>query len=177
MSNTRRSLVPVLGCILGYFAVAPASTVLAQGHKVNQPAYSLASLRGDYAVVGTYGANVARLIGTYHADGKGYVEGTARVNLPGPGNDRIVVNISFTGPYTVNPDGTGTLYFTVELPGGGTTPATLDFVFTRSEVLDGTKVATEIATAQREPSSVVNGQFVTHIATRRSDTRQDRDDS
>ena len=177
MSNTRRSLIPVLSCILGYFAIAPASIVLAQGSKTDQPAYSLASLKGDYAVVGTYGANVARLIGTYHADGKGNVEGTARVNLPGSSNDRVVVNLSFSGPYVVNLDGTGTLYFTVELPGGGTAPATLDFVITQSEILDRIKVATEIATAQREPSSVVNGQFVTHIATRRSDKKQDRDGS
>jgi len=48
------------------------------------PAYSLASYQGDYAVIGTYGQNVARLIGTYHADGKGNVGGTARVNLPAP---------------------------------------------------------------------------------------------
>ncbi|MDQ2839837.1 MAG: hypothetical protein M3Y72_02115 [Acidobacteriota bacterium] len=176
MSNTRRSLIPVLGCIVGSFAIAP-STVLAQGFKTSPPAYSLASYTGDYAVIGTYGANVARLIGTYHADGKGNAEGTARVNLPGSGNDRVVVNLTFAGPYVVNPDGTGTLFFTVELPGGGTSPATLDFVFTRSEVLEGIRVATEIATAQREPSSVVNGQFVTHISTRRSDKKHDRDDS
>ncbi len=177
MPNTRRSLIPVLGCILGSFAVAPSSIALAQGLKATPPAYSLTSLRGDYAVIGTYGANVARLIGTYHADGEGNVEGTARVNLPGSGNNRVVVDIRFTGPYVVNPDGTGTLYFTVELPGGGTSPATLDFVFTQSEVLGGIRVATVIATAQREPSSVVNGQFVTHISTRRSDERHDRDGS
>jgi hypothetical protein len=177
MSNTRRRLISALGCLLGSFAIALPPAVLAQDLNRTLPAYSLASYKGDYAVVGTYGANVARLVGTYHADGKGNIEGTARVNLPGAGNDRVIVSISLSGTYTVNEDGTGTIYLTVELPGGGTAPATLDFVFTKSEVLDGVKVATEIATAQREPSSVVSGQFVTHISTRRPDTKRDRDGS
>ncbi|MDQ6675854.1 MAG: hypothetical protein M3Z09_00995 [Acidobacteriota bacterium] len=127
----------------------------------------MASLQGDYAVVGTYGANTARLIGTYNADGRGNIKGTARVNLPGPGNIRVVASISFSGTYTVGDDGTGTINFIVMLPGGGTAPATLDFVMTKAIVLEGMKIATEVATAQREPSSVVDGQFVTHISTRR----------
>src|SRR3954447_22106947 len=56
--------------------------------------YSLASYQGDYSVVGTYGANAARLIGTYRADGNGNVSGSARVNLPGPDGPRVVVSIS-----------------------------------------------------------------------------------
>ncbi len=175
MSNTRRRLISAAACLVGSFAMAAPAAVFAQEANRAPSPYRLASLEGNYAVVGTYGANVARLLGTYHADGQGNIKGTAKVNLPGPGNERVIVSISFGGTYTVNEDGTGTIYFTVELPGGGSGPATLDFVFTRSEVLGGIKVATEIATAQREPSLVVNGQFVTHVSTRRPDIRPDRD--
>jgi hypothetical protein len=175
MSNTRRRLIAALGCFLGSFAFALPPALAAQEVNRTLPAYGLASYEGDYAVVGTYGANVARLVGTYHADGNGNINGTARVNLPGAGTNRVIVNISFGGTYTVSDDGTGTIYFTVMLPGGGTAPATLDLVITKAEVFDGIKIATEVATAQREPSSVVDGQFVTHISTRRPDTRQVQD--
>jgi hypothetical protein len=172
MSNTRRNLISALGWLIGSLAIVLPPSVLAEEHHGTLPVYSLASYQGDYAVVGAYGANIARLIGTYQADGKGNIDGTARVNLPGAHNDRVVVSISFGGTYIVNDDGTGTIYFTVALPGGGTAPATLDFVFTKAKVLGGIKVATEVATAQRERSSVVNGEFVTHISTRRPDTKR-----
>lgn len=176
MSNIGRRFMPVLGCLLGSFVLAFPSVVTAEESHQATPAYSLASYQGDYAVIGTYGQNVARLIGTYHADGEGNISGTARVNLPGAGTARAVVPVSFAGYYTINDDGTGTIYFTVALPGGSTSPATLDFVITKAAVMDGIKVAIEIATAQREPSSVVNGQFVTHISTRRPETGRFHDD-
>ncbi len=176
MSFTRRRLISASAFLLGSFAIALSPAAAAQQADKSPSPYSLASFEGDYAVVGTYSANVARLIGTYHADGKGNIEGTAKVNLPGAGNSRVVVGISYAGTYTVSDDGTGVIYFTVDLPGGGTETATLDLVFTKAEILDGVKVATEIATAQREPSMVVNGQFVTHISTRRPSRKvRDRD--
>lgn len=175
MSNTRRRLISAVACFVGSFAIAVPPAVVAQEADRSSHAYSLASYRGDYAVVGTYGANVARLVGTYHADGKGNIEGSGRVNLPGAGNNRVVVNISYAGTYIINEDGTGTIYFTVDLPGGGMAPVTLDSVITKAEVLDGVKIATEVADAQREPSMVVNGQFVTHVSTRRPDCGKDRD--
>jgi hypothetical protein len=176
MSNIRRRFMPVLGCLLGSFVLGLPYTAAAKESHRAIPAYSLESYNGDYAVIGTYGQNAARLIGTYYADGEGNISGTARVNLPGAGTARVVVSLSFAGSYTINEDGTGTIYFTVALPGGGTSVATLDFVITKAMVMDGVKVATEIADAQREPSSVVNGQFVTHMSTRRPKTRQRRDD-
>ncbi len=176
MSNTRRRFTPILGCLLGSLVLNLPSAVAADQSHSTPPSYSLASFEGDYAVVGTYGANVARLIGTYHADGKGSISGTARVNLPGAGTARVVVPITFAGPYTVDDDGTGTITFTVGLPGGGTSVATLDFVITKAVVVDGVNVATEIADAQREPSSVVSGQFVTHVSKRRPETGHSHDD-
>jgi len=136
--------------------------------------FSITSFEGDYGVLGTYGANVARLLGTYHADGRGNLKGSAKVNLPGANGERVVASITFEGTCNVNDDGTGVINFTVTLPGGTTMPVTLDLLITRAEVFRGMKIATEIATSQREPSSVVDGQFVTHVSTRRPDTVHDR---
>ncbi len=175
MLRTRRRLIAGLSCLLGSFALALPPAASAQEANRTLSPYSLASLTGDYAVVGTYGANVARLLGTYHADAQGKIKGTAKVNLPGSGAERVVVSIGFYGTYTVNDDGTGIIYFTVVLPGGSTTPVTLDLLITKAQSIEGVKVATEIKTAQREPSSVVNGEFVTHVSTRRPDGAADRD--
>jgi hypothetical protein len=173
MSNIRRRLITA--CFLGSFAFAVPPTVAARDSDRTSQPYGLASLEGDYGVVGTYGANVARLLGSYHADGRGNLGGTATVNLPGGAGSRVVVSISFEGTYTINDDGSGVIYFTVSLPGGATSPVTLDLVITKAKFIDGVKVATELATAQREASSVVDGQFVTHISTRRPNRPRDRD--
>ena len=167
MAQNRRSLIVALSCLLGTGVLIAPRTAAGKEKERPSTAYTLASLEGDYAVVGSYGGNAARLLGTYHADGRGYIDGSAIVNLPGAGTTRVIVPVTFNGPYTINDDGTGIIYFTVVLPGGGTAPATLDLVITKAKARETAKVATEIATAQREPSSVVNGQFVTHVSTRR----------
>ncbi len=132
--------------------------------------YSLESLRGDYAAVATYGANVARALGTQTVDGLGNLKGSAIVNQPGLNGARTIVNITFTGTYTVNSDGTGTMSLIITLPNGKTANATEDFVITRAEIRDGTLVATEIIDAQEQPSTVIpGGVFVTHMYTRRPD--------
>lgn len=175
MSNTRRRLTVALGCFLGSLVFTVPSAALAdESDRPLQP-FSTASLEGDYAVVGTYGANVARLLGTYHADGHGNIKGTAKVNLPGAGTERVVVSISYEGTYVIDEDGTGVIDFEVTLPGGGKAVATLDLVITKAKGCDGAKIATELATAQRQPSSVVQGEFITHISTRLPDTSRDRD--
>lgn len=176
MFQTRRSLISTFALLVGGLALGGASGASAQELSTEAQGFTLASYRGEYAVVGTYGANVARLIGTYWADGHGHAKGTAVVNLPGLSPERVVANISFEGSYTVNENGTGIFRFTVALPGGGTSNVTLDAVITKAEDLHGTKIATEIFDAQREPSSVVNGEFVTHVSTRLSGHhRRDRD--
>jgi hypothetical protein len=131
--------------------------------------WSVASLNGEYALVGTYGANVARLIGTFVVDGEGNFSGSARVNLPGSGGQRVLVPITFSGTYIVEADGTGTTFGTTVLPNGTRLPATTDFVITKSARLRGVRVATEIASAQREPSVVVGGEFIKYMSTRRSE--------
>ncbi len=128
-----------------------------------------ASFYGTYATVGTYGANVARLLGIGHPDGKGNTHGTAIVNVPGPNGTRVVVSISYQGTYTVNADGFGVVHYLVTLPNGTTTLTDIDFLATKAEIIRGRKIITAFATAQREPSSVVNGEFVVHTGTRLPD--------
>ncbi|MBV8807699.1 MAG: hypothetical protein JO033_03410 [Acidobacteriaceae bacterium] len=96
-------------------------------------------MQGDYALVGTYGANVARLLGTYHADGLGNLKGTAKVNLPGAGTERVVVSLRMEGTYTISEDGTGIVYVTVIFPDGRTSDVTLDLLIKKAEVIDGLK--------------------------------------
>ncbi len=131
-------------------------------------AYSEASLRGDYGVTATYGANVARALGTQVFDGHGNLNGSAIVNQPGANGARIIVSITFTGSYTVNSNGTGTMSLSIILPGGRTANAKEDFVITRANIREGVPLATEIVDAQEQPSTVIpGGVFVTHTYTRR----------
>lgn len=130
--------------------------------------YSLASVRGNYGVVATYGADIAQALGVQFMDGRGNVRGSAMVNQPGANGTRQLVRIRFTGQYTVKRDGTGVLILTLALPGGKTAKAVEDFVITKARVIDGVTVATEIVDAQEEPSHVIpGGVFVTHTYTRR----------
>ncbi len=131
--------------------------------------FTNASLCGTYASVGTYGANVARLLGIGHPDGKGNTHGNAIVNVPGPDGTRVVVSISYQGTYTISADGFGVVHYVVTLPNGTTTLTDLNFLATKAEIIRGRKIITAFATAQREPSSVVNGEFVVHTGTRLPD--------
>ena len=132
------------------------------------PEYTVASLRGDYGVVATYGGNVARALGVQTCDGLGNLKGSAIVNEPGPGGTRMVVSITFTGTYVVKPDGTGVMSLSIALPNGRTAKATEDFVITRAEVEDKMPIATELVDAQEQPSTVIpGGVFVTHTYTLR----------
>lgn len=55
--------------------------------------FDLASLQGDYAILGTYGANVALALGKRYFDGRGNLTATFIVNKPTPGqpqgNERL----------------------------------------------------------------------------------------
>jgi hypothetical protein len=130
--------------------------------------YTLASLCGDYGAVVTYGANVAAGFGHERYDGHGNATGAALANQPGSGGTRAISNFGISGTYTVNKDGSGVRYLTIALSGGGTAEVIEDFVITRSEVVDGIAIATEIADAQREPSAVIDDQsLVRHTLTLR----------
>ena len=132
--------------------------------------YSLASLHGSYAMIGTYAANVARGLGVAEFDGRGAVNGSVLVNQPGPGGTRTIVNVTFIGTYSVNHNGTGTMSLTVNLPTGTMQDVTEDFVITTAQSRGHVLIATAIIDAQEQPSVVISGNvFVTHAYTRRPD--------
>jgi hypothetical protein len=158
---------------IGFTAAAFAPALLfcaaAAGAQDTKPCYNLASVRGDYAVVGNYGANVAIAFGKRSVDGKGTLTGTFIVNKPVPGSltgDRTIVSGTQVGTYTVNCDGTGVITRILTV-GTTSTQAFDDFVITGSIMKDGQLIATSIADAQRTPSTIVTGGiFLTRVWTR-----------
>ncbi len=140
-------------------------TELPDNHKHESGPYTVASVEGDYGIVGTYAGGIAGLLGTSKTDRRGNVEGSAVVNIPGANNTRQIVPITWTGTETVNEDGTGTVELLVILP-NSTQQVTMDSVITKSVVIGGVKKATEMRTMQRQPSGLT-GQFVTDVLTRR----------
>jgi hypothetical protein len=168
----RESLVlrgRTLSLIVVVVGMLAAPALMAQAGGPIRP-YTVASLHGDYAVVNHYGANLALGIGAEHFDGTGKATGSLLLNRPTGTGSRELVALTSTGTYTVNNDRTGILYLVVTLPDGTVKTATEDFVITRSELIDGVLVATEIMDEQREPSLVLgNGVFVTQDFTRRGE--------
>src|SRR2546430_17679320 len=74
MSYTKRLLVPTALV----FIVFGASAVRADGTRC----YTNASLKGTYAAVVSYGANVALALAIRHLDGQGNLTGTFTLNAP-----------------------------------------------------------------------------------------------
>jgi hypothetical protein len=166
--SKKRWFVPALLSLVGVFA-ANAQT---------NPAcpYTLASLRGSYAVIGTYGANVAMAIGTRTYDGNGNLTGTAIVNEPTSGSTtgaRTLVTATQAGTYTVNCNGTGQFLRTVTTNTGITAVQVDDFVITsaiRSTQAGQPLLATTIADVQEVPSAIVaGGIFLARVHTRMLD--------
>jgi len=108
MSYTRRLLVPTALV----FIVFGASPVRADGTRC----YTNASLKGTYAAVVTYGANVALALAIRHLDGQGNLTGTFTLNAPDLASTtggRKIITGTQAGTYTVNCDGTGTFVRTL----------------------------------------------------------------
>lgn len=136
--------------------------------------YTLASISGTYAVVGTYGANVAIALGVRHFDGQGNLTGTFTLNEPDPtsttGGRKIVTGTQM-GTYTVNCDGTGVITRTLTTSTGVVTVQHDDFMITQAkERDDGGLLATSLVDAQQTPSAIVaGGIFLIRSYTRRPD--------
>jgi hypothetical protein len=132
--------------------------------------YSVASLQGTYAVVLTYGANVAAGQQIEQLDGKGNVTRTGPINQPVPGSttgERSVSPVTSVGTYTVNCDGTGVVTRVVTQANGASANTVDDIMITTAEKNNGVWIATMISDMQRTPSSVVpGGIFVTRVHTR-----------
>ncbi len=150
-----------------------ATMIVPSAIRAEENPYTAESLEGDYSFVGAYSGDVARLLGTAQFDGRGdFTGGSARVVIVGG----TVKSISYSGQYTVNPDGTGTISLTVF--GVATPPPVviIDFVISKAQFHNGVKVATEIQAALEGPSVVVPGQnsFVTQVFTRRPERERRR---
>jgi hypothetical protein len=136
--------------------------------------YNNASLKGTYAVVATYGANVALALAIRHFDGHGNLTGTFTLNAPDPASTtggRKISTGTQVGTYTVNCDGTGVETRTLTSSTGVVTTQTDDFVITEAkEKDDGGLLATAFEDAQTTPSAIVpGGVFVFRHVTRRPD--------
>jgi hypothetical protein len=162
--------------LLTSVAVIPNVVSAQQDHGAqSHEKYTLASLCGDYAAVATYGANVARALGHEEMDGLGKLTGSAIVNQPGPNDSRTIASIGLAGTHSVNPDGSGSMILTITLPGGMTASVTEDFIITKSKMVDGIEIATEIQDAQQVPSAVIDeSSLVVHAYTLRGTPRSCR---
>src|SRR2546423_821913 len=120
----------------------------------NAICYTLESLQGNYAVVVNYGANVALGLQPEFLDGKGNLMRAGINNQPTPGSttgERTVANVTSTGTYTVNCNGTGTITRVVTRADGSTAAATDDLTITGSIEQYGRLIATKFVDAQRDP--------------------------
>jgi len=133
--------------------------------------YTLASLKGTYAIVTDYGDHIAQALAVRHFDGEGNMQGTFLTNEPvvgSPTGARELVAGTQVGTYTLNCDGTGVIT-RVLTTSTGTVTQTDDHLITQAVTRDdGSLLATALADMTRTPSGIVpGGLFVTRTYTRR----------
>lgn len=157
-----------------YVFVVLCSALAAQEQgRSGKDQFSVATVCGDYGAVATYGANVARALGFEVMDGHGNIRGAATANQPGPNSTtRSICQIGISGTYTVNADGRGTMNLAIALPGGATANVAEDFVITKTKLVNGVLIATEIQDMQQVPSAVIDdSSLVIHTYTLRRDLK------
>jgi hypothetical protein len=135
--------------------------------------YTLASLKGTYAIVTNYGEHVAQALAVRYFDGNGNMTGTFLTNAPvvgSPTGARTLIPGTQVGTYVINCDGTGviTRFLTTS---SGTVTQTDDLLITQAVMKDDKLLATALADMTRTPSAIVpGGLFVTRSYTRRPDS-------
>jgi hypothetical protein len=138
--------------------------------------YTAASLEGSWAIVATYGANVALAMGRRTIAEDGDFTGTFVLNGPTAGSSngaRTITTGTQLGAYSVNCDGTGTVTRILTASNGVVTTQVDDFVITKSTRERGRLIATAISDAQRTSSALVaGGIFVTRVHSRLADEEQ-----
>lgn len=165
MFNKKNLFVPAVFVFMGFGGVDAANAQ-------NPPCYTLASLQGTYAFIATFGSNQALALGRASFDGNGNLTLTSVINEPQVGSttgERTIVTTTQTGTYTVNCDGTGVI--TRLVTSNGVTSSSMDdFLITGAVIKDRQILATAMANAQRNPSTIVpGGLFVTRSFTRLPD--------
>ena len=166
MFNMKNVFVfPLVFCVLLGASVAGAQDK-------DEQCYTVASFQGSWAVITTFGSNLALGLGERTVDENGAFEGTALVNAPKPGSpigERTITKVTQNGYFTVSCNGVGTITRVLN----GTTTQIDDFVITKGKVEHGRRVATEIQDAQRVPSAVIpGGIFVIRVHTRLPDDEE-----
>lgn len=167
VNSSMWTFAAALSCLL-------SSTAPAQEHgNAGRDQFSLATICGDYGAVATYGPNIARALGFEVMDGHGNIRGAATANQPGPNDTtRNISQIGISGTYTVDAGGRGVMNLLIALPGGGSANVVEDFVITKTKMVNGVLIATEIEDMQRVPSAVIDdSSLVVHRYTLRRDLK------
>jgi hypothetical protein len=135
--------------------------------------YTLASIQRSWAVVGTYGANVAKAFGHRSVDANGTMTGDFVLNALTTGSttgERTVSTGQQAGTYIINCDGTGIINRTTTSLLGIVVTTVDNFAITGAVVNNGQLIATELTDAQQIPSGLVpGGIFLTRVHTRLPD--------
>ena len=155
MFNLRSLLVPAAIVSASFAGSLPANAQSAT-------CYTLESLQGSFAVIGTYGNSVAVAFSVRTIDAFGNMPTPAQflINLPlagSPTGARTFINGANKATYAINCDGTGVVTRVATLADLTTIPAFDDFLITEGIVQNGKLVATAISDAQRIPSPLVPG--------------------
>jgi hypothetical protein len=162
--NLKKWMVPA------FLLMVSCAASEAQEHgNASRDQFSLATVCGDYGAIATYGANVARALGYEVMDGHGNIRGAATANQPGPNDStRSISQIGISGRYTVDENGRGVMNLVIALPGGGSANVAEDFVITKTKLINGVLIATEIEDMQQVPSAVIDdSSLVVHTYTLR----------
>lgn len=171
----KKSLVQSVGTTLLWLALVTLGGGLSAARAdEGTHCYTLASIKGTYAIVGSYTDSIALALGVRHYDGQGNFAGTFTLNEPDPTSTtggRKIVTGTQVGTYTVNCDGTGTTTRTLTSSTGVVTVQHDDVLITQAKLQDdGQLLATALADAQRVPSAIVaGGVFLFRSYTRRPD--------
>jgi hypothetical protein len=140
--------------------------------------FTLASLKGTYAIVASYEGDVASAVGVRHIDEEGNLTGTFVLNEPVEGSAtgaRKIVTGTQKGTLTVNCDGTGVVTRTVTASNGVVAHQLDDFVITQAIEKDGRLRVTAMQDIEREASALVpGGVLVTRVWTRVPDPNEEQ---
>ena len=169
MFNKKSLFVPAALILASFLGVSAANAQ-------TQKCYTLASLKGSYALVGNYGSNVAIALATRSLDGNGNLSGTFVINEPTAGSTtgaRTIATGTQAGTYTVNCNGTGQ-FNRIVTSAGISTAQVDDFIITSAvKVYSGSSfamIATSMVDASQVPSAIVaGGIFLTRVHTRLPD--------
>jgi hypothetical protein len=128
------------------------------GAKADTPCFTLASLKGTYAVTGYYEGGIAIAYGVRQLDDEGNLTGTFILNEPVAGSTtgaRTVITGTQKGSVTtLNCNGTGVFTRVLTASTGVVTTQMDDFVIAQATENDGQLHATAIRDAQRTPSAL-----------------------